>query len=121
MILPIPPHLFFYFVEFLSLGQIINSEDKIPPHLDSYKGIITNINEVDPVILHQKFSETKILIIDGFKTNNGYLVRRSVANLIVQYTNTLKKVYIHNVPHLPKDQNFALLENKLLANKVIDI
>jgi len=121
LILPLPPHLFFYFIEFLNYGQIINSEDKIPPHLEPYKGLIINIDQIDPVILHQKFSETKILIIDGLKTKNGYLIRRSVVNLIIQYLNSIDKIYIYNIPHLPKDQKFALVENKTLLNKVVDI
>jgi hypothetical protein len=120
-ILPLPPHLFFYFIEFLQYGQIINSEDKIAPHLESYKGLIINIDQIDPVILHQKFSDTKIILIDGMKTKNGYLIRRSVVNLIIQYLNSIEKIYIHNIPHLPKDQKFALVENKILRNKIIDI
>lgn len=121
MILPVPPHLFFYFSHFLSLGQIINSEDKIPPHLEPYKGIITNVDDVSPALLHQKFSETRIVIVDGFKTKNGYLVRRPIANLLVQYLEGIKKIYLYNIPNIPKDQNFALLENDLLSNKIINI
>ncbi|GAB4218945.1 MAG: hypothetical protein Fur009_2600 [Candidatus Microgenomates bacterium] len=121
LILPLPPHLFFYFIEFLNYGQIINSEDKLPPHLEPYKGLIININQIDPVILHQKFSKTKILLIDALKTKNGYLIRRSVVNLIIQYLNSIEKIYIYNIPHLPKDQKVALVENKILSNKVIDI
>lgn len=121
LILPLPPHLFFYFFEFLNYGQIINSEDRIPPHLDSYKKFIINIDQIDPVVLHEKFSKTKILLIDGLKTKNGYLIRRSVANLIIQYLQTIEKIYIHNIPHLPKDQKFALIKNQLIQNKVIDI
>lgn len=121
LILPLPAHLFFYFIEFLDYGQIINSEEKLPPHLEPYKNLIINIDQINPVNLHQKFSESKILLIDGLKTKNGYLIRRSVANLIIQYLISIEKIYIHNIPHLPKDQNFALIENKTLSNKVINI
>lgn len=121
VLLPIPPHLFFNFFEFVQDGQIINTDHIIPPHLEGFKELIIDIDVADPIELHKKFLKAEIIIIDGMKTKRGVLIRRNVASLIVQYLNNIKKIYLHTIPHLPKDQNFALINDKNFLTKIIDI
>lgn len=121
VLLPLPPHLFFNFIEFLREGQIINTDNIIPPHLEEFKGLIIDIDVIDPIGLHEKFQKAEIIIIDGMKTKGGVMIRRNVANLIAQYINNIKKIYFHNIPHLPKDQNFALINDKNFLAKIVDL
>lgn len=121
VLLPLPPHLFFNFLEFLREGQIINTDHIIPPHLEEFKELIIDVDVVDPIELHEKFKKAEIIIIDGMKTRGGVMIRRNVASLIAQYINNIKKIYFHNIPHLPKDQNFALINDKNFLSKIIDL
>ena len=83
--------------------------------------MIIDIDVIDPIELHEKFQKAEIIIIDGMKTKGGVMIRRNVAYLIGQYTNTIKKIYFHNIPHLPKDQNFALINSKNFLAKIVDL
>ena len=121
VLLPLPPHLFFNFVEFLRDGQIINTDHIIPPHLEEFKELIIDIDVIDPIELHEKFQKAEIIVIDGMKTKESMMIRRNVANLIAQYINNIKKIYFHNIPHVPKDQNFALINDKDFLSKIIDL
>lgn len=121
VLLPLPPHLFFNFLEFLHEGQIINTDQIIPPHLEEFEELIIDIHVIDPIKLHEKFQKAEIIIIDGMKTKGGMMIRRNVANLIAQYIKNIKKIYFHNIPHLPKDQNFALINDKNFLSKIIDL
>lgn len=121
VLLPLPPHLFFNFLEFLHEGQIINTDQIIPPHLEEFKELIIDIDVVDPIELHEKFQKVEIIIIDGLKSKGGVMIRRNVASLIARYIINIKKIYFHNIPHLPKDQNFALINNKNFLAKIIDL
>lgn len=121
VLLPIPPHLFFNFLEFLHEGQIINTDQFIPPHLEEFKELIIDIDVIGPIELHEKFQKAEIIIIDGMKTRGGMMIRRNVANLIAQYINNIKKIYFHNIPRLPKDHNFALISDKNFLAKIIDL
>lgn len=121
VLLPLPPHLFFTFLEFLRDGQIINTDRIIPPHLEDFKELIIDVDVIDPIELHEKFQKAEIIIIDGMKTKGGVMIRRNVANLIAQYINNIKKIYFHNIPHLPKDQSFALINDKNFLSKIIDL
>jgi len=121
VLLPLPPHLFFNFLEFLREGQIINTDHLIPPHLEEFKELITDIDIIDPIKLHEKFSKAEIIIIDGMKTKGSIMIRRNVANLIAQYINNIKKIYFHNIPHSPKDQSFALINDKNFLTKIVDL
>ena len=121
VLLPLPPHLFFNFLEFLREGQIINTDYIIPPHLEEFKELIINIDVIDPIELHEKFQKAEIIVIDGMKTKGGMMIRRNVANLTAQYINSIKKIYFHNIPHLPKDQNFTLITDKNFMAKIVDL
>ncbi|MDP3918067.1 MAG: helix-turn-helix domain-containing protein [Candidatus Woesebacteria bacterium] len=121
VLLPLPPHLFFNFLEFLREGQIINTDQIVPPHLEEFKELIIDIDIIDPIKLHEKFQKAEIIIIDGMKTKGGMMIRRNVANLIAQYINNIKKIYFHNIPRLPKDQNFALINDKNFLAKIVDL
>ncbi len=121
VLLPLPPHLFFNFLEFLRKGQIINTDHIIPPHLEEFKELIIDIDVIDPIKLHEKIQKAEIIVIDGIKTKGGAMMRRNVANLIAQYINNIKKIYFHNIPHLPKDQNFALINDKNFLAKIVDL
>ena len=121
VLLPLPPHLFFNFLEFLHEGQIINTDQFVPPHLEEFKELIIDIDIIDPIKLHEKFQKVEIIIIDGMKTKGGVMIRRNVANLIAQYINNIKKIYFHNIPRLPKDQNFALINDKNFLAKIVDL
>lgn len=121
VLLPLPPHLFFNFLEFVRDGQIINTDHIIPPHLEGFKELIIDIDVINPIELHKKLLKAVIIVIDGMKTKRGVLIRRNVASLIAQYLNNIKKIYLHTIPHLPKDQNFALINDKNLLTKIIDL
>ncbi|MDD5416065.1 MAG: helix-turn-helix domain-containing protein [Candidatus Daviesbacteria bacterium] len=121
VLLPLPPHLFLNFLEFLREGQIINTDHIIPPHMEEFKELIIDIDVIDPIELHEKFQKVEIIIIDGIKTRGGVMIRRNVASLITQYINNIKRIYFHNIPHLPKDQNFALISDKNFLAKIIDL
>ena len=121
VLLPLPPHLFFNFVEFLSEGQIINTDNIIPSHLEEFREMIVDIDIIDPIELHEKFQKADIIVIDGMKTKGGMMIRRNVANLTAQYINSIKKIYFHNIPHLPKDQNFTLITDKNFMAKIVDL
>lgn len=121
VLLPLPPHLFFNFVEFLRDGQIINTDRIIPPHLEEFKELIIDVDVIGPIELHAKFQKAEIIIIDGMKTKGGITIRRNVANLIAQYINNIEKIYFHNIPRLPKDQNFALISDKKFLSKIVDL
>jgi len=121
VLLPLPPHLFFNFLEFLHEGQIINTDQIIPPHLEEFKKLIIDVDVIGPIELHEKFQKAEIIIIDGMKTKGGVIIRRNVANLIAQYINSIKKIYFHSIPHLPKDQNFALINDKNFLAKIVDL
>lgn len=121
VLLPLPPHLFFNLIEFLHEGQIINTDQIIPPHLEDFKELIIDVDVIDPIKLHEKFQKAEIIIIDGMKTKGGVMTRRNVANLIAQYINNIKKIYFHNIPRLPKDQNFALINDKGFLTKIVDL
>ena len=49
-----------------------------------------------------------------------YTIKISLA-LIAQYINSIKKIYFHSIPHLPKDQNFALINDKNFLAKIVDL
>lgn len=121
VLLPLPPHIFFNLLEFLSGGQIINTDHFIPPHLEDFKELIIDIDEMDPIKLHEKFLSAEIIVIDGIKTKGGVMIRRNAAYLIGQHLNTISKIYFHNIPQLPKDQNFALINDKNFLSKIIDL
>ena len=121
VLLPLPPHLFFNFLEFIREGQIINTDHIIPAHLEEFKELIIDIDVIDPIELHEKFQKAEIIVIDGMKTKGGMMIRRNVANLIAQYINNIKKIYFHNIPRLPKDQNFALINDKNFLAKIVDL
>ena len=104
--LPLPPHIYDALYVSIPQGYLFNTEEKVPHHLE--KAPFENLPpHFVPEVL-TRIGSLPYLITDGQKIGNKLFVRSSVATIIsYMLSQNLKKIYFHNIPHIPKKQHFV--------------
>lgn len=116
VILPLPPYLTDIIIGNLGQNLVISSEETLPPHLSKYE--IPLLDDLNPFQVKESYTNIEYLILDGYEDEQELFVRQNTAVLIQLLSSNLKLVYVHQLPHPPRNTKLVKLTTEGTSMKV---
>lgn len=112
VVLPLPPHITNHLARHINNDLLLTASNHLPPHLHDWP--CSHIDDIMPEHLLECLSSTKAIVVEGIYQNGTLMLPTNVIKLlfIIKPHYPDLKLFVHNMPHLPRGIEFA----KLTAN-----